>query len=162
MTYLTSMLVSSGTLADAMASPPTPAQFSLPHSPVANASVMVLSPAAVKSLARVAGPPDTLVWMTLVFQFILMLVSLYALKKSDAPRSPVDPLAPPLLPLPVPLDDPLAGPVDPLELAPLDPLASPEVAPVGSSPDVAPLIPPLPEQPSAHRAGVLGGVQSGS
>ena len=68
--------LSSDTLAVAMAAPCTPPQFSLPHSPVAKASVMVLPPLAVRSVASAVGAPETLVEMTLVFQFMLMLVSL--------------------------------------------------------------------------------------
>ena len=37
---------------------------------------MVLPPAAIRSPARGAAAPDTVVVMTLVFQFMLMLVSL--------------------------------------------------------------------------------------
>ena len=68
--------VSSGAFADAIAAPGTPPQFSLPHSPVANASVIVLAPLAVRSVASAVGAPLTLVVMTLVFQFMLMAVSL--------------------------------------------------------------------------------------
>ena len=64
------------TFADAIAAPCTPAQFSLPHSPVANASVMVLPPAATRSLASGVAEPLTVVVMAFVFQFMLMLVSL--------------------------------------------------------------------------------------
>ena len=39
-------------LAEAIAAPCTPAQFSLPHSPVAKASVIALPPAAERSLVR--------------------------------------------------------------------------------------------------------------
>src|SRR4051794_17192053 len=74
--YFTPACVSSGTLADAIAAPCTPPQFSLPHSPVAKASVMALPPAPVRSVASAVGEPPTLVVMTLVFQFMLMLVSL--------------------------------------------------------------------------------------
>ena len=90
-----------------------------------------------------------------------MLVSLYALKNSDAPRLPVVPLVP-LDPPPLPLEDPLADPVVPLVLAPLEPLPPPEVAPIVSTPDVTPLVLLLAVQPSAHRAGVLAAVQPGS
>ena len=74
--YFTFDCMKSGTLAVAIAAPCTPPQFSLPHSPVAKASVTVLAPAPVRSTASVVGDPDTLVEMTLVFQFMLMLVSL--------------------------------------------------------------------------------------
>src|SRR5271155_945421 len=59
--YWMPAFVRRGTFADAMAAPPTPAQFSLPHSPVAKASVMVLSPAVARSLASAAADPDTFV-----------------------------------------------------------------------------------------------------
>src|SRR5580658_4327570 len=72
--YLMPAFERSGTFTDARVAPSTPAQFSLPHSPVANASVIVLSPAIVRSLARAVGEPETFVWMTFVFQFMLMLV----------------------------------------------------------------------------------------
>src|SRR4051794_17614708 len=69
--YLTPACVSNGTLAEAIAAPCTPPQFSLPHSPVAKASVIVLPPAPVRSVASAVGAPPTLVVMTLVFQFML-------------------------------------------------------------------------------------------
>src|SRR5258708_4837876 len=72
--YLIPALASAGRLEDAIFAPPTPAQFSFPHSPVANASVTVLWPAVVRSLARGTAVPDTLVCMALVFQFMLTLV----------------------------------------------------------------------------------------
>src|ERR1700734_916725 len=50
-TYLTPALERSGTFVDAIVAPVAPPQFSLPHSPVAKANVMVLCPAAVRSLA---------------------------------------------------------------------------------------------------------------
>jgi hypothetical protein len=68
--------VSRDTFAEAIAFPSTPAQFSLPHSPVAKASVTVLPPFAVNSLGRAVAVPDTSVDATFVFQFMLMLVSL--------------------------------------------------------------------------------------
>src|SRR5271165_6940051 len=76
MTYFTPAPVRSDTLAEASAAPATPPQFSLPHSPVANARVIVLPPAAVRSLASPVADPETAVEITFVFQFMLMLVSL--------------------------------------------------------------------------------------
>src|SRR5271170_512866 len=76
MMYCTPEEESVGTLAVAIAAPCTPAQFSLPHSPVAKARVMVLPPADWRSLASGCAEPDTIVVMALVFQFMLMLVSL--------------------------------------------------------------------------------------
>src|SRR3954464_15605672 len=72
--YFTLACVKSETLADAIAAPCTPPQFSVPHSPVARASVTVLPPAPARSVASCEGVPETLVEMTLVFQFMLMLV----------------------------------------------------------------------------------------
>src|SRR3954451_18510621 len=74
--YFTLACMKSETLADAIAAPCTPPQFSLPHSPVAKASVTVLPPAPARSVPSAVGAPDTFVEMTLVFQFMLMLVSL--------------------------------------------------------------------------------------
>jgi hypothetical protein len=81
--------------------------------------------------------------MTFVFQFMLMLVSLYGLKTRPAgavpPASGVEPLEEPPLdePLEEPLDDPLD---DPLE-EPLDP---PEDDPLEDAPPELPLLePPL-------------------
>jgi hypothetical protein len=55
--YLTPALVRSDTFAVAIAAPvATPAQFSLPHSPVANASVIVFA-AAAADVARERGRP---------------------------------------------------------------------------------------------------------
>ena len=67
---------SAGAFAVAIAAPGTPPQFSLPHSPVANASVIVLPPARARSSTSGVRVPDTIVEMTLVFQSMLMLVSL--------------------------------------------------------------------------------------
>ena len=55
-TYLTPACVSRETFAAAIASPATPPQLSLPHSPVANARVIAFPPLAVRSLARARGP----------------------------------------------------------------------------------------------------------
>ena len=76
MMYFTPACASADALAEAMAAPGTPPQLSLPHSPVAKASEMVLPPLAGRSLASGVAEPDTIVVMTLVFQFMLMLVSL--------------------------------------------------------------------------------------
>jgi hypothetical protein len=84
--------------------------------------------------------------MTFVFQFMLMLVSLYGLKMSPAGAVPVppelEPLDEPLLePLDEPLDEPLLEPLDEPLLEPLDeplldePLPPPgQVEPPGSQP----------------------------
>src|SRR6478736_4645219 len=74
--YFTFAWVKSGRLAVAMAAPGTPPQFSLPHSPVAKDSVTVEPPLATRSPASAVAAPETLVLITLVFQFMLMLVSL--------------------------------------------------------------------------------------
>ena len=84
----------SGTLAEANLAPAVPAQLSLPHSPVAKARVTVFSPAAASSVAMGVKVPVILVEMTFVLKFILMLVSLYELKTSEAGAVPV---APPVL-----------------------------------------------------------------
>ena len=53
----------------------TPPQFSLPHSPVANARVRVVSPVGITCVTGVIVPvTDEL--MTLVFQFRLIVMSL--------------------------------------------------------------------------------------
>jgi hypothetical protein len=75
--------------------------------------------------------------MTFVFQFMLMLVSLYGLKTRPAGAVPVEP--PELEPLDEPpLDEPLEDPPDepPLELPLLDPLPLPpgHTVPPGSHP----------------------------
>jgi hypothetical protein len=59
-----------------MVAPDTPAQFSLPHSPVAKARVMVLAPFATRSSVRDFALPDTFVDTTLVFQSMSIPVSL--------------------------------------------------------------------------------------
>jgi hypothetical protein len=66
--------------------------------------------------------------MTFVFQFMLMLVSLYGLKISEAPAVPVDP--------PPPLDPPLDPPPAPASEPPLEPPLLPpgHVVPPGSHP----------------------------
>jgi hypothetical protein len=76
MMYFTPACASIDTFAVAIAAPCTPAQLSLPHSPVAKASVMAWPPLAGRSLASGVAEPDTSVVMTFVFQFMLMLVSL--------------------------------------------------------------------------------------
>src|SRR5207302_1197188 len=53
--YLTPAELSIATLADAIAAPCTPPQFSVPHSPVAKASVIALPPAEVRSVASDVG-----------------------------------------------------------------------------------------------------------
>jgi hypothetical protein len=68
--------VNSGTLVSARASPGSPPQFSLPHSPVAKDRVTARADASVMSVTSEVGEPGTTVEMTLVFQFMLMLVSL--------------------------------------------------------------------------------------
>jgi len=85
--------------------------------------------------------PPTFVEMTLVFQFMLMPVSLYGLNTSDAPALPVcppelEPLDEPLLdPLEEPLLDPLEEPLlEPLDEPLLDPVPPGQVAPPGSQP----------------------------
>ena len=74
--YFTPALWRRPTFAVAIAAPGTPPQFSLPHSPVAKASVTVLPPLAARSAAMPAREPDSIVEATLVFQSMLMLVSL--------------------------------------------------------------------------------------
>src|SRR5580704_13635871 len=61
MMYLMPEDESVGRFAVAIAAPCTPAQFSLPHSPVANASVIALPPAATRSLPRGVAEPLTVV-----------------------------------------------------------------------------------------------------
>src|SRR6185295_11739315 len=74
--YLMPAALSCDAFAAAIAAPGTPPQLSLPHSPVANARVIVLLPFAGRSLTSGVAVPGTIVEMTLVFQFMLMLVSL--------------------------------------------------------------------------------------
>src|SRR5690606_3085154 len=63
-------------------------QFSLPHGPVANASVIVFAPFATMSSASGVRVPGTSVEIVFVFQSMLMLVSLYALKMRPAGAVP--------------------------------------------------------------------------
>ena len=116
----------------AIAAPATPPQFSLPHSPVANARVTVLPPAPLRLDPSGVAVPDTLVEMTFVFQFMLMLVSLYGLKTRPAGAFPVEP--PPVLPVD-PLEEPLLE-EPPEELPPVDP------PPVDPPPVNPPVLPP--------------------
>src|SRR6478735_10671315 len=74
--------------ADAIAAPGTPPQFSLPHSPVANASVIVFAWFATMSSTSGVRVPGTIVEITLVFQFMLIDVSLYAPKINPAGAVP--------------------------------------------------------------------------
>jgi hypothetical protein len=98
--------------------------------------VIVLAPACFKLVPIGVGDPETDVETTFVFQFMLMLVSLYGLK-TTAPAFPVGP--PELLPAPLldPLPELLPLP-EPLLLEELEPLLLPvppgHVAPPGSHP----------------------------
>jgi len=55
-------------LAEAVAAPSAPLQFSLPHEPVAKASVTVVAPRALMSVPMSRVEPETLVRITLLFQ----------------------------------------------------------------------------------------------
>src|SRR5471032_1312460 len=78
MTYLTPALTKFCTLAAATAAGARPPQVSLPQAPVANAQVISLSLAGL-TLSSGDSVPDTAVEMTLVFQFMLTVMSLYGL-----------------------------------------------------------------------------------
>src|SRR3982074_1096529 len=88
------------TLAPATAAGLNPPQFSLPHSPVANAHVTVLRLVGITFNNGVSAPV-TAVLITLVFQFRLIVMSLYGLKMNPlavpppAPPPPVPPTRPP-------------------------------------------------------------------
>jgi hypothetical protein len=104
--------------------------------------------------------------MTFVFQFMLMLVSLYGLKMSEAGAVPVPLLDPPLDE--PPLDEPPLDDED--EVPPPD--EEDELLPPHAPPLLPPLLPPLEEPldeppPPAHvtgcqSAGTASGVQPGS
>jgi len=118
------------------------------------------------SAANGVGEPDTLVVIAFVFQFMLMLVSLYALKTRPAGALPVVPppvVAPLEEPLAPPLDEPLVVPLP--VVAPLEePLAPPLDEPVGPQVVVPPLLepPPVPTLPEGQLAGAQSaGVESG-
>src|SRR5471032_1237740 len=70
------------TLAAATADGDRPPQFSLPHSPVANAQVTIGSLAG-STLSSGDNVPVTAVEMTLVFQFMLTVMSLYGLNATE-------------------------------------------------------------------------------
>ena len=105
-----------------------------------------MPPADERLCAKGVAVPDTLDVMTLVFQFMLMLVSLYGLNTRPAGALPVEPE---LEPLDEPLDDPLLE--EPPELEPLDdPLLEepPELEPLDDPlleepPELEPLLDPL-------------------
>src|SRR3569623_1310922 len=91
-------LASADAFACAIAAPGTPPLYSLPHSPVANASVIAWEPTLVRSSTSATREPGTVVEMTFVFQFMLIDVSLYAL--NTRPAGAVPPLPPPPPPPP--------------------------------------------------------------
>src|SRR5271168_2365609 len=70
-----------------------PAQPSLPHSPVANAQVSVVLPAGITCVTGVIEPV-TAELITLVFQFMLTVMSLYGLNTNDGggEEGPVPPV----------------------------------------------------------------------
>src|SRR3954468_801644 len=72
----------------AIAAPGTPPHLSRPPPPVANASVIVLAWLAAMSSTSAVRVPGTIVEITLVFQSMLMLVSLYAPNSSPAGAVP--------------------------------------------------------------------------
>src|ERR1700743_2275981 len=76
MTYFTPALTKFCTLAAATAAGARPPQVSLPQAPVANAQVISLSLAGL-TLSTGDSVPVTAVEMTLVFQFMLTVMSLY-------------------------------------------------------------------------------------
>src|ERR1700694_300907 len=90
------------TLAPATAAALNPPQFSLPHSPVANAHVTVSRLVGITFNNGVSAPV-TAVLITLVFQFRLIVMSLYGLKMNPlAVPPPVPPPPPPVPPTPPP------------------------------------------------------------
>src|SRR5215468_3932660 len=96
----------------AQPAPETPPQFSLPQAPVANASVIAGS-VGMYCDTRLPEPttgmavPVTADCIWSVFQFMLMVTSLYGLKSS-----PVTEPVPPPVPPPPPDDPPSHGPLD--------------------------------------------------
>src|SRR3982074_1875264 len=87
------------TLAPATAAGLNPPQFSLPHSPLAQAHVTVFRLVGITFNNGVSAPV-TAVLITLVFQFRLIVMSLYGLKMNPLAVPPPVPPPPPPVPEP--------------------------------------------------------------
>src|ERR1700722_2097773 len=101
------------TLAPATAAALKPPQFSLPHSPVANAHVTVFRLVGITFNSCVSAPV-TAVLLTFVFQSRVIVISLYGLKMNPLavppPPPPVPPPPPPVPPPPPPFPEPVQAP----------------------------------------------------
>src|ERR1700722_12975597 len=115
-------LLSGGTFSAAQSAPGTPPQFSLPQAPVANASVIAGS-FGTNCDTRLPVPttgrsdPSTADCISSVFQFMLMVTSLYGLKSRPLTE-----------PVPEPDPDPGPDPEPPVQ-EPLDVHGCPEPLP---------------------------------
>src|ERR1700722_15756689 len=111
------MLTQFCTFAETSAAGWIPAQVSLPHSPVANAHVSVFRFVGI-TVNNGCRVPVTAELITLVFQFMLIVTSLYGPNTNGPGGGVVVPPPPPVPPPPVPVPPPPPVPVPPPEQLP--------------------------------------------